>query len=187
MRALWVRVQAWRPAPWVFPAVGVLLAAIVVWIAGPLVAVAGRAPLAGHAARLLLIVLIAAAVGGAYAWRRVRARRRNDAMVSALVAEAAPDLGEAEAAALSARDLQDMRERADKALALMKTARVGEGRDFVYDLPWYVIIGPPGAGKSTAIHNSGLKFPWRRSWGRPPCAGWAARAPRSGGSPTKPC
>ena len=29
----------------------------------------------------------------------------------------------------------------------------------LYDLPWYLIIGPPGAGKTTALVNSGLKFP----------------------------
>ena len=32
------------------------------------------------------------------------------------------------------------------------------GRDALYDLPWYVIIGPPGSGKTTALINSGLKF-----------------------------
>ena len=26
-------------------------------------------------------------------------------------------------------------------------------------LPWYVIIGPPGSGKTTALVNSGLHFP----------------------------
>ena len=29
----------------------------------------------------------------------------------------------------------------------------------MYEQPWYVIIGPPGAGKTTALVNSGLTFP----------------------------
>ena len=33
------------------------------------------------------------------------------------------------------------------------------GANALYDLPWYLIIGPPGAGKTTALVNSGLKFP----------------------------
>src|SRR6185437_14063275 len=33
-------------------------------------------------------------------------------------------------------------------------------RDYLYSRPWYVIIGPPGAGKSTALINSGLRFPF---------------------------
>ncbi|MCZ6702702.1 MAG: type VI secretion system membrane subunit TssM, partial [Ignavibacteria bacterium] len=30
----------------------------------------------------------------------------------------------------------------------------------LYKLPWYMIIGPPAAGKTTAIQNSGLEFPF---------------------------
>jgi len=44
------------------------------------------------------------------------------------------------------------------ALATLKTAS-GNKSGYLYDLPWYVIIGPPGAGKTTALVNSGLKFP----------------------------
>ena len=29
----------------------------------------------------------------------------------------------------------------------------------LYDIPWYILIGPPGSGKTTALLNSGLKFP----------------------------
>lgn len=34
----------------------------------------------------------------------------------------------------------------------------GKGRE-VEDLPWYVIIGAPGSGKTTALLNSGLRLP----------------------------
>ena len=40
--------------------------------------------------------------------------------------------------------------------------RRARGGDYLYDLPWYIIIGPPGAGKTTALVNSGLKFPLAR-------------------------
>ena len=30
---------------------------------------------------------------------------------------------------------------------------------YLYQLPWYAIIGPSGAGKTTALLNSGLGFP----------------------------
>ncbi|MCX7561651.1 type VI secretion system membrane subunit TssM [Sulfitobacter sp. F26204] len=43
-------------------------------------------------------------------------------------------------------------------LALDKLKRSG-GKNYLYDLPWYVIIGPPGAGKTTALRNSGIEFP----------------------------
>ena len=30
---------------------------------------------------------------------------------------------------------------------------------YLYELPWYLIIGAPGSGKTTALRHSGLKFP----------------------------
>jgi type VI secretion system protein ImpL len=33
------------------------------------------------------------------------------------------------------------------------------GAEALYALPWYVIIGPPGAGKTTALRNSGSSSP----------------------------
>ena len=46
----------------------------------------------------------------------------------------------------------------EDALATLK--RTGRSSaSALYDLPWYLIIGPPGAGKTTALVNSGLKFP----------------------------
>src|SRR5579871_411224 len=51
-----------------------------------------------------------------------------------------------------------LKDRMKDALVTLKTAG-GKKGDFLYDLPWYVIIGPPGSGKTTALVNSGLKFP----------------------------
>lgn len=45
------------------------------------------------------------------------------------------------------------------ALASLKKARGGK-RDYLYASPWYVMIGPPGSGKTTALINSGLHFPY---------------------------
>ena len=37
---------------------------------------------------------------------------------------------------------------------------------YLYQLPWYVIIGAPGAGKTTALLNAGLEFPLTDSLGK---------------------
>ena len=38
-------------------------------------------------------------------------------------------------------------------------------------LPWYLIIGAPGGGKTTALLHSGLRFPLAERLGRDPLAG----------------
>src|SRR5206468_12567887 len=50
---------------------------------------------------------------------------------------------------------------------------------YVHELPWYVFIGAPGSGKTTALVNSGLKFPLREKSGG---AGADARERRVGRS-----
>ncbi|MEO1220664.1 MAG: type VI secretion protein IcmF/TssM N-terminal domain-containing protein, partial [Pseudomonadota bacterium] len=49
--------------------------------------------------------------------------------------------------------------RMKEALGKLRQAS-GKQRNYLYTRPWYVIIGPPGAGKTTAILNSGLRFPF---------------------------
>ena len=50
-----------------------------------------------------------------------------------------------------------LRERFEEAVATLRQQR-SSGHS-LYDLPWYVFIGAPGSGKTTALLNSGLKFP----------------------------
>ncbi len=42
--------------------------------------------------------------------------------------------------------------------ALKRSKLAGGGRSALYALPWYVIVGPPAAGKTTALAQSGLGF-----------------------------
>ena len=64
-----------------------------------------------------------------------------------------------------------VRQRFEKALFTLRRARFGAGGGvlagwkaklngrYLYELPWYLIIGAPGSGKTTALRHSGLKFP----------------------------
>ena len=60
----------------------------------------------------------------------------------------------------------------EKLAAAMATLRKAKGRrGALYEQPWYVIIGPPGAGKTTALLNAGLEFPLAEQIGRGALAG----------------
>ena len=97
----------------------------------------------------LLLVLLVALVWGIFALFRVlKARKASDAIAQELTR---PEPGEAEA--------NDLAKRMADAMGMLKQDH-GDKRDYLYSRPWYVIIGPPGAGKTTALLNSGLRFPF---------------------------
>ncbi len=61
-----------------------------------------------------------------------------------------------------------LRARFEEAVGVLKQAKLG-GRwtgQYLYQLPWYVIVGAPGSGKTTALLNSGLKFPLSEKLGK---------------------
>ncbi|UYY57206.1 type VI secretion system membrane subunit TssM [Sphingomonas sp. S2-65] len=97
----------------------------------------------------ILFVAVVAAIWGLFIFLRWRkAKKAADAIAAEF---AAPDPAGEESKALGQR----MRE----AVTQLKSAS-GKQRNYLYTRPWYVIIGPPGAGKTTALLNSGLRFPF---------------------------
>ncbi|MCU6432918.1 type VI secretion system membrane subunit TssM [Undibacterium sp. Jales W-56] len=61
-----------------------------------------------------------------------------------------------------------IRKRMLDAITTIKTSKLGlvSGEAALYELPWYMILGNPAAGKSTAIINSGLQFPFADKSGK---------------------
>ena len=55
--------------------------------------------------------------------------------------------------------IAEMHERWKQGMEKLRSSRAGKGRKAVYFLPWYLIIGKPGTGKTCAIKGSGLHFP----------------------------
>ena len=95
----------------------------------------------------------------------IQDRRANKSMINAITTDQQPNKSD-----LSAQELDQIRGRLQEALVQLR--RVGGGRrGYVYQLPWYVMIGPPGSGKTTALLNSGLKFPLAESIGKDPLRG----------------
>ena len=102
-----------------------------------------------------LVLLGAAGIGWLVrGWLRKRAAHR---LGDAILAGAAPD-GKAQAAR---NDAAILRKGMLEAINTIKTSKLGltRGAAALYELPWYMIIGNPAAGKSSAIKHSGLTFP----------------------------
>ncbi len=159
------RILGWIFNRWVLLAVLFLAVALVIWIVGPLVAIGERRPLETEASRWITIGVLFLIVAGLVAWSRWRAQRGNAAVVNQLIQAPAGDAAERESP-----DMIAVRERFQQAMLTLQRARFGAsgkvkglaarlGGRYLYELPWYLIIGAPGSGKTTALRHSGLQFP----------------------------
>jgi type VI secretion system protein ImpL len=95
-----------------------------------------------------------------WAVKRYRARKAAHGLEQALEQQAERAAKKAPAGAKA--EVDALRQRMAEAVKTIKTSRLGQlsGSAALYELPWYMVIGNPAAGKSTAVVRSGLKFPF---------------------------
>ncbi len=129
---------------------GLIALSLIIWFVGPLLEF-----LVPEGRRWALILLVFAVWIAYRVFRIIQARRQAAEVMRSLAAQTPPD----PTSIATAEELETLRQRMDEALALLKKAKLGgDERRNLYELPWYVIIGPPGSGKTTALVNSGLHF-----------------------------
>ena len=146
---------------WLLSVIGILALGVLIWFGGPLIAISGNVPLASEIARLVVILTIVLIWGVNNLRIQMKVNRAN--------AELARDFSQPDTNvddSQSEEEIQILRERFEEALQVLKKAGRKQGGDGVYDLPWYIIIGPPGSGKTTALVNSGLNFPLADRFGK---------------------
>jgi type VI secretion system protein ImpL len=131
---------------WTISFVGTALLAALAWEFGPLLP-----DLEDWRVRLALVLVMLLIWVVANLLLELRRRGRDTALTSGLTANVAE-----ETAALG--------EKLATALRLLK--RANRSRGYLYEQPWYAIIGPPGAGKTTALLNAGLHFPLAAEMGQ---------------------
>ena len=139
---------------------GLLLIFVIIWFAGPLFEFADYRPLGPESARLIVFAVIVGCWLIARLLKRLRSFRASDRLLAAVVAQPQPQAKQA----LPPAEVVKLRERFDEATKALRQGR--RGGHSLYDLPWYVIIGAPGSGKTTALLNSGLKFPLEQRVGK---------------------
>jgi type VI secretion system protein ImpL len=133
------------------------LIAVFIWFAGPYFAFGSYRPLESDTSRYIAIGLIVVLwlLLGVIKW--LRASQATDKLVGAIVA-ARPQKEKERPSPEAAK----LRERFEEAVSALKQ----RGGRSLYDLPWYVFIGAPGSGKTTALVNSGLRFPLEQRSGK---------------------
>jgi type VI secretion system protein ImpL len=131
--------------------IGFLLIALFIWYAGPYFAFAGYRPLDSELSRLVVIALVVVCWIVLALLRRLRSSRASERLVGAVLRHTTKEKE------IPSAEATKLRERFEEAVASL--TRGGQPGHSLYDLPWYVFIGAPGSGKTTALLNSGLKFP----------------------------
>ncbi len=160
---------------WTFAFIGLIAIGLLIWFAGPLVALADYRPLESSTIRTALIALIISFYLGKLLWQFIKARNLNTRLIDGLLRQSSSspisdDRPGTEEVAL-------LRERFAEAVAVLKKTDPRSRtkrplfsslmhRQYLYELPWYIFIGAPGSGKTTALINSGLQFPLSERFGQ---------------------
>ncbi|VFR37023.1 IcmF-related protein [plant metagenome] len=153
---------------------GLVALALLIWIAGPLLAFGAYRPLESELSRIALIGLIFGIWLLRLIWRKWREGRLNAQLLGQLRRSTEKKKTEAEP---QSDEVRELTERFDEAIGRLREMRFGGGqqgrwpwsrfsRQHLYQLPWYVFIGAPGSGKTTALVNSGLNFPLADRYGK---------------------
>ncbi|MEM9583089.1 MAG: type VI secretion system membrane subunit TssM [Pseudomonadota bacterium] len=134
----------------------------VVWFLGPLVGIGEAHPFDTPIARMITIAVIWLIALAVILLIVVMKSKRDKKIEEEIVESVAEELDEEDE--LVKAELGELKGKLKEALTALRKSKFG--RKSLYELPWYVMIGPPGAGKTTAIVNSGLQFPLSDTLGK---------------------
>ena len=146
---------------WFIAILGLVFLSLLIWFAGPMFGFGEARPFASALVRIITILLIFIIFIIVQLIKALKASRANTQMVETLV----EDDGSAEPDR-STEELETLRKRFEEAVSVLKKSKGKKGALNLYELPWYIIIGPPGSGKTTALINSGLDFPLAERFGK---------------------
>lgn len=146
--------------------IGLIVLSLLIWFVGPAIKFGenNTAPLGSAIARLIFIMVILVAWGLNNLRTQMQDKKHNEELVEDLNDNQVND-------ATSEQTLEEkqlINERFTQALSTLKKLKFqGRGnKKALYELPWYIIIGPPGSGKTTALINSTLDFPLAEQFGK---------------------
>jgi len=147
---------------WLFSFLIVIALAALIWFVGPTINIYRVRPLDSETVRLIVISIIVVLWIVWLIWSGYQARKRNQSMLDDMADNSASELSNDQLSIQEESSQLD--NRLKESLTQLKQTRLNDnnkkGKDeYLYQLPWYMIIGYPGSGKTTLLANSNLNFP----------------------------
>lgn len=155
---------------------GATAIAAVIWLIGPLFSIVDTRPLESTQSRVITMAVVYFIWAQSHIVPRLYNAWLNRKLMDNLQKQNTEEAVKP-AAALNNEE-QILAQRFDEAAQMLKKAHFSHtpkghqrwterfSTQYLYQLPWYVIIGAPGAGKTTALANSGLQFPLADRFGK---------------------
>jgi type VI secretion system protein ImpL len=150
---------------WVVSMLKLLGTLVIIWMVGPHISIGNWTPLSSLPFRVgasLTIVFLWLLYWLYVSWLE---KTKANKIVEGLLGE--PRTGDISKEAPAAKDLLALRNRMEEALHKLKEIKPRGSQyrgNYLYYLPWYIFIGPPGSGKTTALRASGLRFPLEKQF-----------------------
>ncbi|ABA90046.1 type VI secretion system ATPase and inner membrane protein TssM [Syntrophotalea carbinolica DSM 2380] len=129
---------------------GLMLILSLIWWAGPYVGIDDTS------LRIYLILGTLTLFFGIWLVRKSIAKRRGNQFRQDLDSQTGQDQSRQ-------LEIEELKAKMNQAVASLKSSELGShrrGNAALYALPWFMIIGPSAAGKTTLLRNSGLHFPY---------------------------
>jgi len=141
--------------------IGVAALCLLIWHAGPLLAIGSGRPLEPASVRIVLISVIAFLFVAYVLYLLIKRARTDSTFLQQVL-----NLGGKPTEVVAKAEIAQVNEAVQRALQQLKgmrglggIRRLFEGKRYLYELPWYMMVGSAGVGKTTALLNAGLQFP----------------------------
>jgi type VI secretion system protein ImpL len=168
------RIASWLFNRYMLELLGLVALSLLIWFVGPLVFIQPYQPLGSATVRWWVIAGLFILWFLRLLLHWWRAQRMNERLMNGLARATSARAVDGTPAAGS-EEVAELESRFKEALDTLSKTRFGQtegglfgrwNKRYIYQLPWYLIIGSPGSGKTTALVNSGLDFPLAAQFGK---------------------